>query len=97
MSACRDCKNCTNSGIAHASRKFGRMSAGLYYDPRHERTRHVRHEEVPGMRAPDELHGTDQVGGAVQPTVQVQTRVLPGTAGGSSGLVLPGRPENPPV
>ena len=29
MGACRDCKNCTNSGFAHTGRKLGRMTLAM--------------------------------------------------------------------
>lgn len=69
--ACRDCKNCTNSALAHAGRKWGRrlaaVSTGFASEAvmaTQKKCRECGHQMS--------LHGTDQVGSAVQPTVQIQ-------------------------
>lgn len=70
-SACRDCKNCTNSSIANAGRKFGRASMATMTLGMSEAAMATRKKcRLCGHQM--SLHGTDQVGGAVQPTVQVQ-------------------------
>ena len=88
--ACRDCKNCTNSSIAHAGRKLGRWTAALTTAGVSElamatqkKCRECGHQMS--------LHGVDQVGGAVQPTVQVQQ-----PAGPPPGWYYPDGPDSPP-
>ena len=71
MGACRDCKNCTNSAVAHAGRKIGRATVALYTVGISELAMATR-KKCRACGHQMSLHGVDQVGGAPQPTVQVQ-------------------------
>lgn len=72
LGACRDCKNCTNSALAHAGRKLGRWSIALYTLGVSEMVMATR-KKCRGCGHQMSLHGVDQVGSAPQPTVQVQS------------------------
>ena len=97
--ACRDCKNCTNSSMAHAGRKLGRWTAGITTMGMSELAMATR-KKCRACGHQMSLHGVDEVGGAVQPTVIVQQ--VPTAAPASppaqipAGWYYPEGPQGPP-
>lgn len=99
MGTCRDCKNCTNSALAHTGRKWGRRSAAVLSLGASEmvmatqkKCRQCDHQMS--------LHGTDQVGDAVQPMVRVEyapptTPPTPTPASVPPGWYFPEGPDLP--